>query len=114
MKAKIFLVDDDPDMRELLGSILSLNGYDVSKADCGAAVREALGREHPDIVLLDYKLPETPGREPTEIGLALLPLLKREWPEAEVIHYLATPSGVRAVRDLSATPRARRGKAQRA
>ena len=85
MKAKILLVDDDPDMRELLGSILSLNGYDLSKADCGAAVRETFGREQPDIVLLDYKLPEISGKAPEEIGLTLLPLIKREWPETEVI-----------------------------
>ncbi len=85
MKATVLLVDDDPDMRELLGSILSLNGYELSKADCGAAVREAFGREQPDIVLLDYKLPEIAGKEPEEIGLTLLPLIKREWPETEVI-----------------------------
>ncbi len=85
MKAKVLLVDDDPDMRELLGSILGLNGYDVSKADSGSAVREAFGREQPDIVLLDYKLPELSGRAPEEIGLTLLPQIKREWPETEVI-----------------------------
>jgi DNA-binding NtrC family response regulator len=85
MKAKILLVDDDPDMRELVGSILGLNGYEVSKADCGAAMREAFGREQPDIVLLDYKLPEVTGADPQEIGLTLLPLLKHEWPETEVI-----------------------------
>lgn len=85
MKAKILLVDDDPDMRELLGSILHMNDYEVSQADSAAAVREALGREVPDVVLLDYKLPESPGGEPTEIGLSLLPLLKREWPDTEVL-----------------------------
>ncbi|HEY9174576.1 MAG TPA: sigma-54 dependent transcriptional regulator, partial [Verrucomicrobiae bacterium] len=85
MKAKILLVDDDPDMRELLGSILALNGYEVGKADCGAAVREAFGREQPDVVLLDYKLPEVSDKAPEEIGLTLLPLIRREWPETEVI-----------------------------
>ena len=84
MKGKILLVDDDPDMRELLGSILSLNDCDVTEADSGAAVRSAFSREQPDIVLLDYKLPEGPGREPEEIGLELLPLIKR-WADTEVI-----------------------------
>lgn len=85
MKAKILLVDDDPDLRELWGQFLANNGYEVNLADCGAALREALGREQPDIVLLDYKLPEVSGKSPEEIGLTLLPLLKREWPETEVI-----------------------------
>jgi two-component system response regulator AtoC len=85
MKARILLVDDDPDIRELLGSILSLNGYDVTKADSAGALRETFDKEQPDIVLLDYKLPETSGKEPQEIGLSLLPLIKRQWPETEVL-----------------------------
>jgi len=85
MKARILLVDDDLDMRELLGSILGLNGYDVSKADTAAALREAFGKEQPDVVLLDYKLPEAASKAPEEIGLTLIPLIKREWPDAEVI-----------------------------
>lgn len=85
MKAKILLVDDDPDLRELWGQILTQNGCTVSFADCGDAARDALGREQPDLVLLDYKLPEKPGTPPEKLGLNLLPQFRREWPETEVI-----------------------------
>jgi len=85
MKAKILLVDDDAGIRELLGSILQPAGYEVVQADCAAAAKEALTEEPPDIVLLDYQLPETPDRAPESLGLTLLPLLKRQWPDTEVI-----------------------------
>src|SRR5882724_7812792 len=78
MKANILVIDDDAEIRELLVQILQRNNYQVSQAKDGAAVREAFDRLQADIVLLDYKLPDTSG-------LDLLPLIKKEWPETEVI-----------------------------
>jgi DNA-binding NtrC family response regulator len=78
MKANILVVDDDAEIRELLVQILQRNNHQVSQAKDGAALREAFDRLQADVVLLDYKLPDASG-------LDLLPLIKKEWPEAEVI-----------------------------
>jgi DNA-binding NtrC family response regulator len=78
MKANILVVDDDAEIRELLLQILQRANYQVSQAKDGAAVKELYGRLQPDIVLVDFKLPDASG-------LDLLPAIKREWPESEVI-----------------------------
>jgi len=85
MKAKILLVDDDPDMRELISSFLSQNDYAVQTTDSAAGLRSQLDGEAPDVVLLDYKLPETPDATPQDIGLTLMPVIRHRWPEAEII-----------------------------
>ena len=78
MKANILIVDDDAEIRELLVQILQRAGFQVHQAKDGAALKEPMGRIQPDVVLLDYKLPDA-------TGLDLLPIIKKEWPEAEVI-----------------------------
>src|SRR5579871_1728299 len=78
MKANILVIDDDAEIRELLLQVLQRSNYQVSQVKDGASFKEAYGRFHPDVVLLDYKLPDA-------TGLDLLPLIKKEWPEAEVI-----------------------------
>src|SRR5580765_6821301 len=77
MKGHILLVDDAADIRELLGAVLREN-YEVTEADSGAALKQAFSKPQPDIVLLDIKLPDADG-------LDLLPQIKKQWPEAEVI-----------------------------
>src|SRR5882672_91354 len=77
MKANILLVDDDATIRELLGVILRGN-YQLSEADSGAALKQAFARTQPDVILLDIKLPDADG-------LDLLPQIKKQWPETEVI-----------------------------
>ena len=77
MKAHILLVDDDATIRELLGVILRGN-YQLSEADSGAALKQAFARPQPDVILLDIKLPDADGLE-------LLPQIKKQWPDTEVI-----------------------------
>ncbi len=78
MKATILVVDDEVEVRELLNQILQRASYTVHQVKDGASLKEAFDRVQPDVVLLDYKLPDA-------TGLDLLPLIKKEWPEAEVI-----------------------------
>jgi DNA-binding NtrC family response regulator len=78
MKATILVVDDEVEVRELLNQILQRASYTVHQVKDGATLKEAFDRVQPDVVLLDYKLPDA-------TGLDLLPLIKKEWPEAEVI-----------------------------
>src|SRR2546430_17534626 len=77
MKGNILLVDDAADIRELLTAVLR-DDYEVSEAESGTALKQAFGRQQPDVVLLDIKLPDADG-------LDLLPQIKKQWPETEVI-----------------------------
>src|SRR5579872_506239 len=78
MKPHILVLDDDTEIRELLAQVLQRSNYQVAQAKDAATLKEAFGRLQPDVVLLDYKLPDA-------TGLDLLPVIKKEWPEAEVI-----------------------------
>src|SRR6202008_2797500 len=77
MKGHILLVDDAADIRELLAAVLR-DTYTITEADTGAALKQAFSRTQPDIILLDIKLPDADG-------LDLLPQIKKQWPETEVI-----------------------------
>ena len=77
MKAKILIVDDEADLRNLLTSVLE-DHYDVAQAANGATLQKAFSQPPPDVVLLDVKLPDADGLE-------LLPQVKKRWPDTEVI-----------------------------
>jgi DNA-binding NtrC family response regulator len=77
MKAKILIVDDEADIRNLLTAVLD-NYYDVAEAGSGAALQKTFSQEQPDVILLDLKLPDAHG-------LDLLPQIKKRWPDTEVI-----------------------------
>ena len=57
----VLLVDDDPHDREIYGSILCYNGFDVVCADDGESGIRLARRIAPDVVLLDIGLPDLHG-----------------------------------------------------
>jgi two-component system, OmpR family, phosphate regulon response regulator PhoB len=59
--ASILVVEDEPAIQELIAYACSSNGYAVRRADSVGAAREAIGQELPDLVLLDWMLPDRPG-----------------------------------------------------
>lgn len=59
--ANILVVDDEPDIRELVCEILEDEGYEVTVAEDGAAARTAFARNKPDLVLLDIWMPDVDG-----------------------------------------------------
>jgi two-component system KDP operon response regulator KdpE len=61
--ATILVVDDEPQIRRVLRSTLSSNGYDVIEAKNGQEAIEMAVREHPDLILLDVNMPEMNGLE---------------------------------------------------
>jgi DNA-binding NtrC family response regulator len=77
MKAKVLIVDDEKDLRELLAAVLG-EYYDIAQADSGAALQKCFSQDAPDVVLLDVILPDAHG-------LDLLPQIKKRWPDTEVI-----------------------------
>jgi len=67
----VLVVDDEPDIRELVSEILQDEGYEVASAEDGAHARQALRDRRPDLVMLDIWMPDIDG----------ISLLK-EWAEA--------------------------------
>ena len=59
--AKILVIDDEPSIRNLLDTLLRRKGYDVVLADSGRKGLELFRREHPDVIVLDLKMPEMDG-----------------------------------------------------
>lgn len=59
--ARVLIVDDEPDVRGTLKDYLTAHGYEVAEAASGAAMRSALERALPDVVLLDIGLPGEDG-----------------------------------------------------
>jgi two-component system OmpR family response regulator len=57
----ILVVDDDPEIRELLAHFLSQHGYSTATAADGAAMDAALSQQRPDLVVLDLMLPGEDG-----------------------------------------------------
>ncbi|MGI9247246.1 MAG: sigma-54-dependent transcriptional regulator [Steroidobacteraceae bacterium] len=59
--ARILVVDDENDIRELVREILSEEGYAVEAAGNAAEARAACAADAPDLVLLDIWMPDTDG-----------------------------------------------------
>ncbi|SRR6266849_2224687 len=59
--AKILVIDDEPGIRDLLDTLLSRKGYDVVLAENGRKGLELFRREHPDVIVLDLKMPGMDG-----------------------------------------------------
>lgn len=61
MTHTVLVIEDEPDIRELIRVNLELEGYRVIGACDGPAGLEAARRERPDVVLLDVMLPGIDG-----------------------------------------------------
>ncbi|EGV50735.1 sigma-54-dependent transcriptional regulator [Candidatus Endoriftia persephone] len=57
----ILVVDDEPDIRNLVREILEDEEYQVAVAEDGASARQALRERRPDLVLLDIWMPDIDG-----------------------------------------------------
>jgi two-component system phosphate regulon response regulator PhoB len=61
MAATVLVVEDEPAIQELIAYACRTNGFEVRRAETVAAAREAVAGELPDLVLLDWMLPDRPG-----------------------------------------------------
>lgn len=63
---KILLVDDEPDILEIVGYNLTTEGYQVSTAKNGAEGVSKAKKELPHLIILDVMMPEMDGIEACE------------------------------------------------
>lgn len=75
---RVLVVEDDQDVRVVIGLMLSDAGYNVYEAIDGLEAVDALKRRRYDAVLTDYHMPRMDGLE-------LLDLITAMWPKTPVI-----------------------------
>ncbi len=76
--ARILVIDDDPDMRNLLRTKLEKAGHEVSEAGDGSAGINLYAQKPADLIITDIFMP---GKE----GLELIREFRRDCPEARII-----------------------------
>jgi DNA-binding response OmpR family regulator len=62
-RMKLLLVDDDADIRLVARMALARTGFAVTAAADGAAALEAVRTDLPDVILLDWMMPDLDGPE---------------------------------------------------
>lgn len=62
-RCRLLLVDDDPDIHELVAEMLASENVDIISAIDGNQAVEVARRKQPDLMLLDYDLPDANGIE---------------------------------------------------
>src|SRR5436305_9292870 len=79
LNGRILIVEDDAHVREMLTEYLCTHGYEVAQAEQGTAMREAVEKTLPDVVLLDVNLPGEDGftlarflRERYDVGIIMV------------------------------------------
>ena len=78
MNASILIVDDEPNIRRMLGALLREEGYATSEAGDGKEAVQRMSEVDADVVLLDLALPGV-------TGLDLLDTIHSRWPLAPII-----------------------------
>jgi two-component system, OmpR family, response regulator len=60
-EARLLVVEDDPNILELLSASLRFAGFAVTTASSGADAVSAAGEQRPDLIVLDVMLPDLDG-----------------------------------------------------
>ncbi|GIE75415.1 DNA-binding response regulator [Actinoplanes philippinensis] len=63
MSARVLVVDDQPNIVDLLRTVLAFHGFTVDTAGTAAAALASAAAHRPDLVLLDVMLPDGDGME---------------------------------------------------
>ncbi|MCK6619033.1 MAG: sigma-54-dependent Fis family transcriptional regulator [Calditrichaceae bacterium] len=95
MKETVLIIDDEEELRNLLTTLLKLEGYQVFQAATGREGLLLAEKEEPAVIITDVRLPDISG-------LSLLPRIKEQNPRAEVIvltAYGTIEDGVQAIKE---------------
>jgi two-component system response regulator AtoC len=90
---QILVADDDSSIRSLLKQVLADEGYAVLEAATGTEVVERVGEAHPDLVIMDVRMPELDGIE-------ALPKVKSSSPGTAVLIMTAFGSSNAAIKAM--------------
>jgi CheY-like chemotaxis protein len=97
--AHLVIVDDDADLRDLLGTILQAHGHAVREAQNGQEGLELVADQTPDLLLVDVEMPVLDGP-----GMAY-GLLFRDWGDENIpIVLLSGMVGLPQLADSLGTP----------
>jgi len=79
-KPFVLVVDDEPDLVEILTTLLNERGFSASGASDGAEALEVIRSVHPDVILLDLDMPRVNGWE-------VLQQVKtnKQWKDIEIV-----------------------------
>jgi len=91
MKARILIVEDEKTALQALSLLLADEGYEVLKAQTGQEGLRVALQQHPDVVLLDIRLPDVNG-------LTVLQKLRAGQSDAAVIVMTADTTSSNAIR----------------
>ena len=79
MSPRILIIDDEANIRRMVGALLQAEGYETVDAGSGPAGLATVDKAAPDAVLLDLMMPPGPD------GLATLAELKQRAPDVPVV-----------------------------
>src|SRR5512140_2352071 len=91
----VLILDDEPVIRDVLGSVLAKAGFVTREAATAAEGLERLSKEPIDLLLLDLMLPDRPGLE----VLAEVRARHPEVPVVVVTAYSSVESAIAAMRE---------------
>ncbi len=79
MSPRVLLVDDEGNIRRMVGALLQSDGFETVEAADGNAAMVRLAEDAPDVVLLDLMMPPGPD------GLATLEQIRKRAPHVPVV-----------------------------
>ncbi len=79
MSPRVLLVDDEANIRRMVGALLQSDGFETVEAEGGNAALQRLLDDAPDVVLLDLMMPPGPD------GLATLEQIRKRAPHIPVV-----------------------------
>ena len=96
-RRSILVADDQEENRQLLRRMLELLGFDVVLAGDGREAIAAARERHPDLIMMDLRMPGTSGFEAARIirsmpGLETVPLMAASASTADLEHAEADPT----------------------
>jgi PAS domain S-box-containing protein len=97
LRSNVLIIDDDPDLLDILRQILAAEQYNVRTARDGREGLAEMRRQTPDVVLLDLAMPEL-------TGAATLKEIRKDWDEVPVILHTAFADGELMKQALAFSP----------
>ena len=89
---KVLIIEDDPTIRAAVTRALTAKGYAVATAGTAMNGLQLAVSEHPDVVVLDLKLPDLDGREVLRMirAVSTVPIVvaSSRGTEADIVHAL--------------------------